>query len=104
MIISTFREISKKIPLYNAVNTLKGYGSIGNFPLWRSLTMKGKKFDCVEMMHRGAEAVKKKIRGMTEKEEIAFWRERSRELGQQQSETQGGKEARTSCAGIEKLQ
>ena len=43
--------------------------------------MKGKKFDCVEMMHRGAEAVKKKTRGMTNKEEIAFCRERSRKLG-----------------------
>jgi len=51
--------------------------------------MKGKKFDCIEMMHRGAEAVQKKIRGMTKKEEIAFWRERSRKLSQQQSKTQG---------------
>ena len=50
--------------------------------------MRAKKFDCVEMMHRGAEAVKKKIRGMTKKEEIAFWRERSRKLGQQQSKTE----------------
>ncbi|MBI2088613.1 MAG: hypothetical protein HYT78_07695 [Deltaproteobacteria bacterium] len=51
--------------------------------------MKAKKFDCVEMMHRGAEEVKKKIRGMTKKEEIAFWRERSRKLSQRQSKTQG---------------
>ena len=42
--------------------------------------MKAKRFDCVEMMHRGAEAVQKKIRGMTKKEEIAFWRERSRKI------------------------
>ena len=52
--------------------------------------MKVKKFDCVEMMHRGAEEVQKKIRGMTKKEEIAFWRERSRTLIQRQSKTQGG--------------
>lgn len=31
--------------------------------------MKAKEFDCVEMMHRGAEEIRKKIRGMTKKEE-----------------------------------
>jgi hypothetical protein len=51
--------------------------------------MKAKKFDCVELMHRGAEEVRKKIRGMTRKEEIAFWRERSRKLRRQQTVTQG---------------
>jgi len=51
--------------------------------------MKAKKFDCVEMMHRGAGEVRKKIRGMTKKEEIAFWRERSRKLRHRQSKTQG---------------
>ena len=50
--------------------------------------MKAKKFDCVEMMHRGAEEVRKKIRGMTKKEEIAFWRERSQKLRRRQSKTQ----------------
>ncbi len=52
--------------------------------------MKAKRFDCVEMMHRGAEEVQKKIRGMTKKEEIAFWRERSRKLIRRQSKTPGG--------------
>ena len=42
--------------------------------------MKAKKFDCVEMMHRGAEEVQNKVRGMTKEEQIAFWRERSRKL------------------------
>lgn len=51
--------------------------------------MKAKKFDCVEMMHRGAEEIRKKIRGMTKKEEIAFWRQRSKKLRQRQSKTQG---------------
>ena len=52
--------------------------------------MKAKRFDCVEMMHRGAEEVQKKIRGMTKKEEIAFWRERSRKLIRRQSKTPAG--------------
>jgi hypothetical protein len=51
--------------------------------------MKAQKFDCVEMMHRGAEEVRKKIRGMTKKEEIAFWRRRSQKLRQRQSKTPG---------------
>ena len=51
--------------------------------------MKGKKFDCVEMMHRGAEQVQKKIRRMSKKQEITFWRDRSQKLGQQKSKTQG---------------
>jgi len=51
--------------------------------------MKAKKFDCVEMMHQGAEEVRKQIRGMTKKEEIAFWRQRSQKLRQRQSKTQG---------------
>jgi len=50
--------------------------------------MKPKTFDCVEMMNRGAEEVRKKIRSMTKKEEIAFWRERSQKLRQRQSNVQ----------------
>jgi hypothetical protein len=34
--------------------------------------MKIKKFDCVEMMHRGAEEVRKKLHGMTKEEERSF--------------------------------
>ena len=51
--------------------------------------MKAKKFDCVEMMPRGAEEVRNKIRGMTKKEEIAFWRDRFRKLTQRQSKPEG---------------
>jgi hypothetical protein len=51
--------------------------------------MKAKRFDCVEMMHRGAQAIKKKIQGMTKKQEISFWRERSRKLTQRQGKTKG---------------
>ena len=42
--------------------------------------MKTKKFDCVEMMHRGAEAVRKRIEGMTLEQEVAYWQERTSEL------------------------
>jgi len=41
---------------------------------------KSKKFDCVEMMHKGAEHVREQIKGMTREEEIAYWRARTQEL------------------------
>ena len=46
--------------------------------------MKTKKFDCVEMKHLGAEKVQEQIAGMTRKEEIRFWKERSQHLRQHQ--------------------
>ena len=46
--------------------------------------MKAKKFDCVEMMHRGVEEVQKQTRGKSKEEEIAFWATRSRKLIQRQ--------------------
>ena len=39
-----------------------------------------KKFDCVEMMHRGALAIYKKTKNMTREEELAWWKERDRVL------------------------
>jgi len=39
--------------------------------------MNMKKFDCVEMMHRGAKKVHREIKGMTPEPEIAYWKERS---------------------------
>ena len=45
--------------------------------------MKAKKFDCVEMMHRGAKKVQEQIGRMTKEEEMAFWRERSQNLARQ---------------------
>ena len=41
---------------------------------------KGKRFDCVEMMHRGAERVREQVEGMTLEEEVAYWRRRTEEL------------------------
>jgi hypothetical protein len=39
-----------------------------------------KKFDCVEMMHRGALDIYKKTRHMTVAEEVNYWREQSRKF------------------------
>ena len=36
--------------------------------------MKKTTFDCVEMMHQGAESVRRQIEGMTMEEELAYWR------------------------------
>lgn len=47
--------------------------------------MKTKTFDCVEMKHRGAEHLKKKIDRLTAQQELAFWTERSSELKQRQA-------------------
>jgi hypothetical protein len=42
--------------------------------------MKTKTFDCVEMKHQGAEQLKKKIDRLTNREESAFWSDRTHEL------------------------
>jgi hypothetical protein len=46
--------------------------------------MKVKTFDCVEMQHRGAAAIREKTRGMTPQEELAFWKERTKALRKRQ--------------------
>ncbi len=46
--------------------------------------MKAKSFDCVEMMHRGAEKIRKETSSMTKDQELAFWRERSKNFKQRQ--------------------
>jgi hypothetical protein len=39
-----------------------------------------KTFDCVEMMHQGAEQVRKQVEGMTLEEELIFWRAQTEAL------------------------
>lgn len=39
-----------------------------------------KTLDCMEMQHRGAERVRELTQGMTEEEQLAFWRERTEAL------------------------
>ena len=48
--------------------------------------MKTRKFDCVEMKHRGAEKVQEQIAGMTREEEVRFWKERSQHLRRHQED------------------
>ena len=43
-----------------------------------------KSFDCVEMKRRGAEALRKRLAGMTFEQEVEFWRKRSEEFEREQ--------------------
>ena len=36
-----------------------------------------KSFDCVEMMHKGADRVRQEVEGMTLEEELAYWRQQT---------------------------
>jgi hypothetical protein len=39
-----------------------------------------KKFDCVEMKHKGAESIAEKISGLSPADELDFWKLRNQEL------------------------
>ncbi len=39
---------------------------------------KSKKFDCVEMMHKGAESVKKETAGMNRQEKLLYWQKQDK--------------------------
>ncbi len=41
---------------------------------------KTKKFDCVEMMHQGADYVREKLKNMSPEEQSAYWQKRTQEL------------------------
>jgi len=41
---------------------------------------KTKRFDCVEMQHRGGERVYEETKGMTHEELLAWWEERNKEF------------------------
>jgi len=58
--------------------------------------MTKKKFDCVEMKHKGAEAIAEEISGLTPADELDFWKARNQELMQGKSEfaTKPGKQHR----------
>ena len=47
---------------------------------------KKKKFDCVEMKHKGAEKLHKVISGMTLDDELSFWKQGTDELKLRQNE------------------
>ena len=42
--------------------------------------METKRFDCVEMKHKGAAAVLRKLKGKSIKEELKYWRQREKEI------------------------
>jgi hypothetical protein len=50
--------------------------------------MKKKTFDCVEMMHKGAERVRRQVEGMTIEEELAYWRQQTDALRQLKREAE----------------
>jgi len=39
-----------------------------------------KKFDCVEMKHRGADKIRRIVEGMTLEQQVAFWKERTEKM------------------------
>ena len=43
-----------------------------------------KKFDCVEMKHRAARIIQKRISKLSREEELEYWRVQTRELREQQ--------------------
>jgi hypothetical protein len=42
-----------------------------------------KKFDCVEMKHRGADKVQQQLQGKTLHQQVSFWQQRTEELKRQ---------------------
>ena len=44
-----------------------------------------KPFDCVEMKRRGAALVYEKLKGMSEEQEIEYWRKRTEEMRAEQT-------------------
>lgn len=50
--------------------------------------MKKKTFDCVEMMHKGAERVRQQVEGMTIEEEAAYWQQQTEALRQLKREAE----------------
>lgn len=55
--------------------------------------VKAKKFDCVEMKRRGAAIVQKEIAGMTQAQELEYWRKRT-EAWKKERENLAAKNAR----------
>ncbi len=52
-----------------------------------------KRFDCVEMKHRGAEEVQAKLATMTIDEQVAYWERRGRELRKRKAAILAGRKA-----------
>jgi len=50
--------------------------------------MKNKPFNCVEMMHQGAEKVYQEVKGMTMEQELAYWKQQTDTLRQLKREAE----------------
>ena len=48
------------------------------------MTKKTKSFDCIEMKRRGAQRIYEATKDMTLEQELAYWRERSRQFREEQ--------------------
>lgn len=48
--------------------------------------MKTKTFDCVEMKHQGAEAIRKRLRGKTKEKKLEYWKKRTEVMRKRQEE------------------
>ncbi len=46
--------------------------------------MKARNFDCVELQHKGAAAVNRRLRGMSPKAQLEYWRQRADKLRERQ--------------------
>ncbi len=57
--------------------------------------MRKKRFDCVEMQHRGGDAIYEIIKNMTREEEVAYWAERTAALRRKQEELRRQRAAST---------
>lgn len=55
--------------------------------------MKAKKFDCVEMMHKGSEQVRKRLEGMSLEQQLEYWRQRTEDLREMKREAQAKRKA-----------
>ena len=47
--------------------------------------MKTKRFDCVDMMHRGAKRIYQATKELSRDEELEFWRQKAAQLGGNQT-------------------
>ena len=54
---------------------------------------KTKSFDCVEMMHQGAEAIRKETEGMSRAQQIEYWRNKDEKLKQSIAEARARSES-----------
>lgn len=50
--------------------------------------MKNRPFDCVEMMHQGQAALKKRLEGKTLEQKLDYWHKRAEELRKRQEHLQ----------------